>query len=177
MVSRIEIFLGMLLLFFLWIAFVTQQEIERVKAQKIPLRKSAEIFDAEAREVNATAVINSFKASRAMLVGKIWYLDDFGMSNDRIRSLRSRHAKRTSDTILLEGNVTLLRLDDSIYRADTVIYDRKDKTLRSEGPFIGKKKESYVRGTDFFYDSDARQTRAEKVFAHYLLEERPKEKK
>jgi len=171
MVSRIEIFLALLLLFFLSLAFVTQQEIEKARAQKLPVHKSVEVSGARVREVNATSLISAFEASKAELIQKTWYLDDFMMRNADIKSLRSRHARRTKENIRLEGNVTLHRLDDSLYRAETVIYDRKRKTLRSVGPFRGEKEQSFVRGVDFFYETGPRRTRAEKVFAHYLLGE------
>ena len=171
MVSRVEIFLGVMLLLALGLGLFNRTEITRAKAQLKQVQKSAELFDARSREVNATGVKNEFAAAHAVLIRKTWWMEDFRTHNADIRMLRARKAMRNDRLTRLDGNVTLVRTDGAVYRAETVIYDRRKKTLNSIGPFYGKKGENYVRGIDFFYEIVPKRTRAERVFAHYLLKD------
>jgi len=171
MVSRLEIFLAGVLLLALGVGLFNRTEITRAKTAQKRVRKSAELFDARSREVNATGVNNEFAAAHAVLIAKTWRMEDFQTHNADIRLLRARQAMRNDRLTRLDGNVTLVRTDGAVYRAETVIYDRKKKTLNSIGPFDGRKGENYVRGVDFFYEIVPKRTRAEQVFAHYLLKD------
>jgi len=171
MVSRLEIFLAGVLLLALGVGLFNRTEITRAKAAQKQVKKSAELFEARSREVNATGVNNEFAAAHAMLIGKTWYMEDFRTRNADIRLLQARKAMRNDRLTRLDGNVSLLRTDGALYRAETVIYDRVKKTLNSLGPFDGRKGENYVRGIDFFYEIVPKRTRAERVFAHYLLQD------
>jgi len=171
MVGRIEIALAGLLGVALLLGLSNQKEILRAKAEVGRERKSVELLDARTREVNASGVVNEFGASRAVLIGKTWYLDRFTLRNADVRSLRAERARRDDREIRLEGNVTLRRYDDAIYRAREVVYDTRGKILRSVGPFTGSRAGDFVRGVNFVYELGPRRTTAEKVFARYRLAE------
>ncbi|WP_292661325.1 hypothetical protein [Nitratifractor sp.] len=173
MVSRIEAALFAALLLFVVIA-LTSQAIERSKKEGAGgEHKKVEIHDATLREVNASGLLDEYHSRRAVLVADTWRFDAMKMHNSQIRSLQARKARQEKEKIFLEGNVTLHRLDGSVYRADKVRYDEKRRILDSIGPFTGRKGESYVRGTDFHYELGPRRTEAKKVFAHYLMEKKP----
>ncbi|WP_292658330.1 hypothetical protein [Nitratifractor sp.] len=171
MVSRLEIFLGVMLLLALGLGFANRTEITRAKQAQKEIRKTAELFEARSREVNATGVKNEFAAVHATLIGKTWWMENFQTHNADIRLLCSRKAMRNDRLTRLDGNVTLIRTDGAVFRAETVIYDRQKKTLNSIGPFFGQKGANYVKGIDFFYEIVPKRTRAERVFAHYLLKD------
>jgi lipopolysaccharide assembly outer membrane protein LptD (OstA) len=177
MVGRLEIALAGLLGLALLLGLSNQQQILQAKSREKKVRKEVELSRAQIREVNATTVVNAFTASRAVMIDKTWYLDRFHLVNPDIRSLRSVRAIRSEGAILLEGNVTLLRKDGSIYEAGKVRYDQKGKTLRSYGPFLAHRGEDFARGEDFVYEVKPQRTRARKIFAHYLLRQGGKELK
>jgi hypothetical protein len=175
MVGRVEIVLAVLLGLALLLGLGNQKQILQAKKQEIRDRKEVEILDARVREVNRTNVMNAFSASHAVMIKKIWMMERFRLVNPEIRSLSSDRAIHSEKEFLLEGNVTLLRKDDSVYEARKVRYDQKGKVLRSIGPFYAHRSEDYVRGYDFIYEVTPQRTRARKVFAHYLLREGGKE--
>lgn len=171
MVSRIEIALAGLLGIALLLGVDNQQQILRAKKRGNERRKEVELLNARTREVNATAVMNDFSASRAVMIHRIWYMDNFSLRNPDVRSLRAKRAVRSDREIRLEGNVTLQRYDDSVFEAHKVFYDTRRKTLRSVGPFHGYRGEDFVRGINFVYEVIPQRTYGEKVFAHYRLTE------
>ena len=171
MVSRVEWFLGLLLGLALVVGFTNQKEILQVQREKAAAKKEIELGAHEVREVNATSVLNTFRARHAVMIRRTWYLDDFHFVNPDIRSLEASKAVRKPDLILLEGNVTMVRRDNAVYQARLIRYDQKRKILRSYGPFRAFRGEDYATGQDFVYDVPARRTTARKVFAHYVLRE------
>ena len=175
MVGRVEIVLAVLLGLALLLGLGNQKRILQAKKQEIRDRKEVEILDARVREVNRTTVMNAFSASHAVMIRKIWTMERFHLVNPEIRSLSSDRAIHSEKEFFLEGNVTLLRKNDSIYEARKVRYDQEGKVLRSVGPFYAHRGEDYVRGYDFIYEVTPQRTRARKVFAHYLLREGGKE--
>ena len=177
MVGRIEIVLVALLGGALLLGFSNQQRILQAKSREKKEHKEVELSEARIREVNASTVMNAFTASHAVMISKTWYLEQFYLVNPDIRSLRSARAVRSEGEIRLEGNVTLLRKDGSVYEAQMVHYDQKRRVLRSFGPFTAHRGEDFARGEDFVYEVKPRRTRARNVFAHYLLREGGKELK
>jgi hypothetical protein len=171
MVGRIEVALIGLLGVALMLGLNNQNEILRAKAQVQTERKEVELLGARTREVNATAVLNEFSASRAVMIRKVWTMENFLLHNPEIRSLRARRAVRSREEFRLEGNVTLLRNDGAVYEAERVRYDTRAKVLRSIGPFFAHRGEDRVRGLDFVYETVPRRTTARDVVARYRLEE------
>jgi hypothetical protein len=169
MVSRVEIVLTLLLAGALLLGFSNRTRIVEAHQGKRTVHKSAELYDAKNLEVNATQVMNTYSARHAYLIGQTWHMEDFWTHNPDIRLLSARKALRTRRLTRLDGNVTLLRTDGSVYRAQTVIYDRVRKTLNSVGPFDARRGEDYLRGVDFYYEIVPKITQAEEVFAHYRL--------
>jgi len=170
MVGRVELALGALLGLALLLGLNNQRQILRAKGEVKRDRKEVELSEARVREVNATAVMNAFEARHAVMIHKTWYMEQFYLVNPDIRSLRSAYAVRNDQEIRLDGNVTLLRTDGSVYEAQKVLYDQKQRVLRSLGPFSAHKGEDYARGTDFVYAVVPKITWAKKIFAHYRLE-------
>lgn len=173
MVGRIEAALFAALLFFAAIALTSQAMRHSQQVRAGGEHKKVEIHDAVLREVNASGLLDEYHSKRAVLVGETWRFDGMKMHNPQIRSLEARKARQEKEQIFLEGNVTLRRLDGSVYCAEKVRYDEKKRVLDSIGPFTARKGESYVRGKDFHYELGARRTEAQKVFAHYQMEKKP----
>jgi len=176
MVRRVELLFFLLFLLLLGIATNTQFQTRQEDSQTPQVKKKVEIAQGDLREINATGLLNEYRSSEAFLLGKVWYFRSFALKNPQIRLLRSDRAKREENRIFMEGNVTLKRQDGSVFRADSVTYRDREKILQSQGPFYGHKGESYVRGEDLYYDLLHKVTRAQKVFAHYRLGEKFKEK-
>ncbi|WP_457607639.1 hypothetical protein [Nitratifractor sp.] len=176
MVSRIEAALLLLLILLAGIAVTIDTQSFRGEKQAARGGKRVLIREGVLREINASALQNEYHSAEAYQIGKTWYFETFLLRNPEITRLQSRHARKNDTLIVLEGNVSMERPDRSIYRADKVHYDTKEKQLRSIGPFYARKGESYVRGVDFFYDTRRKVTKADRVFAHYLLEDRKSEK-
>lgn len=169
MVHRVEIALFLLLALLLGIALTTHF------SGVAPTHKSGEdrvkvaLEEARLDEINASALLNSYRVRRAKLKGDTWYFEGLDLRNPQIRYLRADRARREKKLLELEGNVSMCRLDGSLYRAEKVRYDLRRRIVRSIGPFRAQKGESYVRGIDFRYGLDDKITRAEKVFAHYRI--------
>jgi hypothetical protein len=171
MVSRLEIVLVLLLLGALALGLFNRTRIVEARQSKRTAQKSAELYEAKNLEVNASGVMNTYSARHAYLIGQTWHMEDFRSHNPDIRFLSARHALRTKRLTRLDGNVTLVRTDGAVYRAQTVIYDRVKKALNSVGPFDARRGEDYIRGIDFYYEILPKITRAQEVFAHYRLQE------
>lgn len=169
MVSRIEVVLFLLLLLFAGIGVSTHMEAVRASKMAKEERKKVMIVAGHLREINATGLENDYRSDRAWLKGEVWYFENFLLRNREIRRLQSEHARKEKTGITLEGNVTLDRMDDSRFRAEKIVYDDHSRILQSVGPFYGEKGESFVRGSDLYYDLTRKVTRARKVFAHYIL--------
>jgi len=176
MVGRIEWALAGLLAAAVAVGVSNQQETLSAQKEKSRARKEVELLNARAQEVNATEVLNDFTARRAVLIDKVWHLEEFVLHNPDILSLSSRRAIRSRASILLEGNVTLRREDGSVYEAERVRYETRRKVLRSVGPFFAHKGEDFVRGEDFLYNLKKKRTLAEKVHARYRLSEWKRQK-
>ncbi len=172
MVSRIEIALFVLLLGALMLGLSNRSQIVEAHRKESEIHKSAELYDALNLEVNSSGVMNLYSARHAYLVGESWYMEDFRTKNPDIRYLGALEALRTKGMTRLEGNVTLMRKDGSVYRAKTVIYDRVQKILRCIGPFDAYRGEDWIRGINFRYEIAPKITRASAVYAHYRLNER-----
>ncbi|ADV46201.1 hypothetical protein [Nitratifractor salsuginis] len=171
MVSRVEIVLILFLLGALALGLSNRTRIVQARQDRHKVHKSAELYDAKNLEVNASGVMNTYSARHAYLIGQTWHMEDFRTRNPDIRLLSARKALRTKRLTRLDGNVTLIRTDGSVYRAQTVIYDRVRKTLNSVGPFDARRGKDYLKGVDFYYEIVPKITRAETVFAHYRLKD------
>jgi len=177
MVGRIEWGLLGLLAVAIAIGVSNQQATLKAKEKKSTAQKEVELIHADAQEVNASGVMNRFRADRAVLIDKVWRLEHFELHNPDILSLRSLRALRSRQAMVLEGNVTLHREDGSVYRARKVHYDTQGKVLRSIGPFSAYRGEDWVRGVDFVYRLRAKRTEARQVEARYRLSELKRRKR
>ncbi len=169
MVGRIELILAGVLGVALLVGLNNQQRILAAKRDLPRDRKEVELFRARIREVNASGVMNAFRAAHASLIRKTWYMEDFHLSNSDIRSLDARKARRNAKEIALEGNVRLLRSDGALYEARRVRYDLVHKIFRSVGPFTAHRGPDFARGIDFVYEVIPRRTLAKEIFARYRL--------
>jgi len=171
MVGRIEWVLAGLLVLAVTLGINNQQETLVTQKRQSRSHKEVELKSARAQEVNATEVLYDFTARRALLINKVWHLEEFLLHNPDILSLSSHRAVRSRESIFLEGNVTLLRKDGSIYEAGKIHYDTHQKTLRSIGPFFAHRGDDFVRGEDFLYRLREKRTLAREVYARYRLSE------
>ncbi len=170
MVHRVEIALFLLFALLLTIALMTHFHGPATVAVK-PMRERVKVSleDARLDEINATALLNTYTVHKAALKGRTWYFEGLDLRNPQISYLRAEHALRKAKLLELEGNVSMRRLDGSLYRAGKVRYDLGKRIVRSIGPFRADKGGSYVRGIDFRYGLNDKITEAKKVFAHYPM--------
>ncbi len=170
MVHRVEIALFLLFALLLTIALMTHFHGAASAAVKPGNeRVKVSLEDARLDEINASALLNTYTVHRAALKGGTWYFEGLDLRNPQIRYLRAERARREAKLLEMEGNVSMAKLDGSLYRADKVRYDLGKRIVRSIGPFRAEKGESYVTGLDFRYGLDDKITRAKKVFAHYRM--------
>ncbi len=169
MVSRVEIFLILMLLLALGIGLSNRIEINHARSKTKVAKKRAELFDASSMEVNGSGVTNRYYASHAVLINGVWVMRDFRATNKDIRLLKSKKAIRDGSIDLLKGNVVMIKSDGSISKAQKVVYDRKRDILKSIGPFTRIKGKAYQKGIDFFYEGKLKRTKAKRVYARFPL--------
>ena len=169
MVSRLEIFLTLMIILALTLGLSNTIAIKHARAKKGKSKKRAELFDASSMEVNSSGVINRYYANHAVLINGIWIMKDFRASNHNTPLLSSNRAIRDGSIDLLEGNVTMVRIDKSISKAQKVVYDRKRDIFKSIGPFTRVKGKAYQQGIDFVYESKLKRTIAKRVYARFPL--------
>ncbi len=140
MVSKIEILMVLLIGVSLFVGINYQLEGEALKKEiQTTTKKSIEAINLVGREVNRTEVTQFYQSSKVVLIGEVWYFNEFKLKNRDIKMLKSDKAIRDKRFIKLSGNVKVVRFDDSEYRAKTVIYDTKMKRLSSKGDFQADK--------------------------------------
>jgi len=173
MVSKVEITLFIIFIFTLWVASVN--DIKGLKAHKVKkdtYQAKVALIDANLREVNSTNLVNEYKSKRVALIGDTWYFEEFFLKNQEIKELKSHFARKKKNIFILDGNISVIRRDNSYIRAKKVTYSSLSRILRTKGAFFGKKGESYVRGVNLFYDLNSKLLKAQRVFAHYKMEDR-----
>ncbi len=169
MVSKIEPILVVVIGVFFYIGISIQEEGKILTKKYSKDKKDIEITLPVGVEVNSSGVAYNYKASKATLKKRVWYLDNFWLDNRDIKSLSSKKATKDKRYIKLYKDVVLKKSDGSIYKADIVFYDTKAKRVFSRGPFFATKNRSWVRGVDFDYRIDKKLTFAKRVKAHYII--------
>lgn len=176
MVSKIEPILFLVILIFGYIGFSIQEEGKILQKKYAKQKKDIFILSPTGVEINSSGLAYRYRAKDAMLLGGTWHFNSFWLKGDKIKSLSSKKATKDKRYIKLFGDVKLHKIDDSIYKAQKVIYDTKIKRVKSQGKFRAQKGKSWVIGKDFDYQIPKKITYAKKVFAHYDLEENKKNK-
>ena len=170
MVSRLEIFLVLALVFLSLTALLSERKAIEASKKAGGDRRNVEVRKGTLREVNATNVLNRYRSELAYQSKGSWHFQKLIVYNPEIRSLRSERAMKKGALITMEGNVSMEKLDGSRYYADRVLFDNKKKTIRSVGPFRGEKNGSYVRGVDFYHNLKTDISKGKRVFGHYKMQ-------
>ena len=172
MVSKIEPILLLVIILFTYIGISIQEEGKILRKKYSKQKKDVQVQSPNGVEVNATGLAYRYKASKGMLLRGTWHFSNFWMKSSDIKSLTSKKASKDKRFIKLSGDVRLHKVDNSLYKAEKVIYDTKVKTVKSQGKFRGEKGKSWVNGYDFDYRMEKKITYAKRVFAHYDLEDK-----
>ncbi len=176
MVSKIEVVVVAVLVLFLFLANRTEKEFEKIRRKELGEIKNIELNDAKLREVNSTDLLNDIQAKYAYKIGQKWHFVKFFMSTPEIDSLRAEKARGDKKDIFMEGNVSMLRSDGTLFLADKIRYDRKKRVLYSFGRFEIHKDKSVAIGYNLYYDSRMKYTEASEVYGKYYFKEKKVEK-
>ena len=169
MVARIEIVLVVLTLLLAVVAGSLS-----VGARKPAVSQDGESVQRHAArlvEINSSSLIDEIVAREAVRRDDVWYFDDIVFRNPEIRKMSARRGRRGHSKMVLEGNVSMLKEDSSIYRAQKVVYLSDRKIFYSVGPFEARKSGNRARGYDFRYDMKKRSTTGRGVRALYKVSE------
>ena len=169
MVARIEIVLVVLTLLFAIVA--GSLSVGARKPSVSEDGRSVEMHGAHLVEINSSSLIDDIVAREVVRRDDVWYFDDIVFRSPEIRKMSARRGRRGSSKMVLEGNVSMLKEDNSTYRAQKVVYLTDRKIFYSIGPFEARKSENRARGYDFSYDMKKRSTTGRGVRAVYKISE------
>ncbi len=151
------------IMIFLSIFFIFDQNKKSIQKAKSYIPKEIEINNFTAYDINRSTIKQQIKAKNALKQQNSWYLKDANISNEDIKSLTSKQAIYKDNKFIFIGNVVGIKKDGTIYKSDEAIYNLKDLKFYTDKNFIIEKNGAIVYGKRLFYDKKLKITKAKDI--------------
>lgn len=166
MVSRIEIFFLVVLLFFL--SRGTLQDLTRSQSRVYGQEKTLEIDSLSFKEVNQTALLHTITATHMTQYPNKTLYEHFALYGSDL-TLKASRVTQKNKTLFLDDNVTIFKTGGSHYTAGNVMYDRDKRVLDLSGRFIFVDHYGELRGSQMQYSDSQKEMHGESIKASYEM--------
>ena len=166
MVSKLEIILGIAILFFATKSIYTvnrQAETVLSEQSKIMVLQQAKLY-----EVNQTAVQHIISAAKMVQYTDQTYFSDFKLFTPKL-ILRASNALLREGVVILDENATIIKANGMQFYAKTAQYDKRSKILLLSEDFAIRDRFGDLNGSHMQYDAPKGLLKAGKIHAIYEM--------
>ncbi len=167
MVSKIELFLLLCILFFISRSFYT--EVIHETPTQIINQKEIELTTAYLREVNQTSVQSLISADKIIKTADALLFESFIFRSPDI-AMKSTKASQANRTIKLEENAIIVKPNGTKYHASSSLYDRDSKVLELIGAFRFEDEFGSIEGDNMKYNANDKKVKGDGVKAIYSID-------
>ncbi|PSM51827.1 lipooligosaccharide transport system, periplasmic component LptC [Campylobacter blaseri] len=121
-------------------------------------------------EVNNEIILSSFEAQKGIRYSTRDEFFNFigkNIDKDTNNTLTANKAIYKGDIITFIDNAIYLNSDNLQYKSDEIVYNSKEKTIKSDKPFVAMQDDKKVIGSSVIYDLNKKQTFAKGVNAWF----------
>jgi len=166
MVSRIELVLGAMILFFATKGIYVSNIATENSA--VSQEKSIELFRLQHDEVNATAIQHRISASHMVKYTDRTVFEDFRLTTETWELL-AKEAILKDAVIILDKNATLTKVDGTRFDTEEIRYDRRTRQLSLPEHFSMQDHYGDVKGSALKYHADQGILIGKKIKAQYEI--------